>query len=101
MVCTYDPCVQKMMQVCRICEKHDVATSSARIDDVCTTPDIICSEMEPCNFVMVDEIFFYEYKICIVVISGGRKSIGRCHSKARTLWEGRSFLLQHLLDARE
>lgn len=72
MVHAYDTCIQEMVLVRRfigcICKKHDVAAGGARINDIYTTPNIICGEMESGKFVVVDGVLLQEYELEIACV---------------------------------
>jgi hypothetical protein len=106
MVCTYHSCVQEMVLGRRtfsgIGEEHNVATGGAWVDDIHTTPHIICGEEKPEEFVVIDDVVLQQYEFTCVHVTGLLYFDGRGDVLVtRMLREQCSFLSVNLLDARE
>jgi hypothetical protein len=77
------------------CKKHDVAASSAWVDNICATPNIVCSEVK-------GVIIFEEDKIAsITVVGGAINNIIEDHSQGWMPWMTCSLSSKHILYVRK
>jgi hypothetical protein len=76
--------------------------SSAWVDDVCATPNVVCSEVKATELVLIYSVVLKEHKFASVAIVGGAISnvIGD-RSKGRMPLTACSFSLKHLLYVRK
>jgi hypothetical protein len=91
-----------VLGVCIFCKKHDVAVGSAWVDDICATPNIVCSEVKATELVLIYVVIFKENKFVSITIVGG--AIANVIEDRSKIWMPQtacSFLLKHILYARK
>jgi hypothetical protein len=91
-----------VLDVCIFCKKHDVAAGSAWVDNICATPNIICSEVKVTELVLIYLVIFEENTFVSIAVVGGAIAnvIGDC-SKSWMPQTACSFSSKHILYARK